>query len=341
MSTLLKATIMALSLMLLAACAKQPATSAADSSQNTPEAQAATDMDRNSDQEYPEGEPAAPTDAADFPERPADALVADEDAADPSQNLLNDESLQDVRFVESATTSHAVAANERYYAQQLADTAAERSAKQAAASTAQESTQSPTEATSVTSAAVAAQAASTPTAPSPTTKETAAPPRPTIDEAKILGDKHGQWAATAKSSSTYASDTSPKAPYSAWQATGAPNVPTYSDHAASWAPKSGDAPVVDWLEVGFAKAVHANSIRVRQNAAPGVISKIELIDDADKMHVVWEGTDTTPYEKNTIGWFTADFPQTAYNVKAARLTLTTNRVWGWNEIDAVQLVGVE
>jgi hypothetical protein len=36
-----------------------------------------------------------------------------------------------------------------------------------------------------------------------------------------------------------------------------------------------------------------------------------------------------------------DFPRTSYVVKGVRITLMTARVWGWNEIDAVQLVGEE
>lgn len=218
-------------------------------------------------------------------------------------------------------------------------------AENAAELAALESTPSPlAEPAPETPAAVTAQATPVANASSSTAKATiatppAAPPRPSMDESKILAEKQGQWASTAKASSTYASDPGPKAPYSAWQATGAPNVPTYSDHPASWASKSGDAAVPEWLEVGFAKAVRGTSIRVRQNAAPGTISKIELIDESGGTHVVWEGTDTTAYAKDTIGWFVADFPQSAYKVKGARITLVTNRVWGWNEIDAVQLVG--
>jgi hypothetical protein len=85
--------------------------------------------------------------------------------------------------------------------------------------------------------------------------------------------------------------------------------------------------------------VHATAIRIRQTASPGAISRIELIDDTDIAHTIWEGVDDTPYTKDTIGWFVRDLPKTAYLVKGARVTLETARVWGWNEIDAIQLVG--
>lgn len=176
----------------------------------------------------------------------------------------------------------------------------------------------------------------------PTTAAQASKPAaqaPAIDEKQIIADPKGQWAATAVASSTYAQTTGEKAGYTAWQATGKPNVPRYADDPSAWTTKSGDAKEPEWLELGFAKPIHATSIRIRQTAAPGAISKIELIDSAGAMHELWSGTDDTPYQKDTIGWLVKDFPRTDYIVKGARITLLTARVWGWNEIDAVQLVG--
>jgi hypothetical protein len=72
-----------------------------------------------------------------------------------------------------------------------------------------------------------------------------------------------------------------------------------------------------------------------------VISKLELLDELGIAHEVWAGVDDTPYVDKAIGWFVKDFPPTPYRVKGVRLTLMPARVWGWNEIDAVQLVGAE
>jgi hypothetical protein len=190
---------------------------------------------------------------------------------------------------------------------------------------------------------VASSSASAPLeAPNNTVDKTAsdaiAPPAP-IDERDILNDPNGQWAATASASSTYAQTNDLKAGYSPWQATGAPNVDRYSDSPLAWTTKLGDSNPPEWLEVGFANPAYATSIRVRQTAAPGAISKIELIDDANVSHTIWEGVDETPYAKDTIGWFIQDVPKTSYLVKGARITLQTARVWNWNEIDAMQLVG--
>ncbi|MFC4314142.1 hypothetical protein ACFPN2_34025 [Steroidobacter flavus] len=193
----------------------------------------------------------------------------------------------------------------------------------------------PPDATASSSNAVPA-APSTPVAQD--SKPSTPPPAP-VDEKKILADPLGQWASSAVASSTYAQTTGEKAGYSAWQATGAPNVSRYSDDPAAWTTKSGDSKVPEWLEVKFGKPVYASGLRIRQSAAPGVISKLELRDADGAFHEMWSGTDTTPYEKNTIGWLIKEFPKTSFLVTGARITLETARVWGWNEIDAVQLVG--
>ena len=159
-----------------------------------------------------------------------------------------------------------------------------------------------------------------------------------LAEQKIADDPAGQWAVSAKASSTYASGSEENAGYSAWQATGAPNVTSYSDSSESWASKESDKGI-EWLEVGFAKLVHATELRIRQTNAPGAIIKVELIDDSGGRHGIFSGVDETTYPPQTITWFNARTAKTDYLVKGAVITLATNAVGGWNEIDAVQLVG--
>jgi hypothetical protein len=158
-----------------------------------------------------------------------------------------------------------------------------------------------------------------------------------LAEQKIAEDAQGQWAATANASSTY-NQAKDQEQYSAFQATGAPNVQSYGDTGTSWAPKDADAGI-EWLEVGFAKPVHATAVRIRQNNAPGAIIKIELVDDQNAKHTVFEGVDTNTYPASQIVWFNQTFEKTGYAVTGAKITLATNAVSGWNEIDAVQLVG--
>ena len=158
-----------------------------------------------------------------------------------------------------------------------------------------------------------------------------------IDEAAILAEPHAQWAASAEASTSF-NDAKGGEGYAPSRATGKPDVPRYTDHPNAWATRNGDAKDPDWLEVTFDKPVYSRSLRIRQTAAPGAISKVELLDTQGVARVIWEGTDTTAYGKDQIGWMIRDFATTPFEVAGARITMQTNRVWGWNEIDAVQLV---
>lgn len=277
----------------------------------------------------------ADEDAEDDDDSDEDAAADSEALADAFDPLADADSptAVEVKFVPGATTSILASGRQLAYAQEIEKRNERVRARRLDAEAAQAQVpeaKPPANAPRPPASNTSTQAAQTPT-----------PPPAPIDEKKILNDKHGQWATSASASSTYGGSTAPKAAYSAWQVTGAPNVDRYSDNPLSWTTKAGDSKDPEWLEVGFAKPVHATSIRIRQNAAPGVIGRIELIDDANVVHTMWEGTDDTPYTKDTIGWLVKDFPRTSYVVKGVRITLMTARVWGWNEIDAVQLVGEE
>ena len=161
-----------------------------------------------------------------------------------------------------------------------------------------------------------------------------------LKEQAIVDDTKGQWAVTATASSTYSYEKAPDAnlEYTAMKATGKPDVESYGDSGSSWTSEKADGGI-EWLELTFAKPVNATELRVRQNYSPGAIIKLELIDEAGAKHTVWEGSDDTVYPPSTISWFLRSFDKTAYKAKGARITLATNAVQGWNEIDAVQLIG--
>ncbi len=152
-------------------------------------------------------------------------------------------------------------------------------------------------------------------------------------------DPQGQWASDAKASSTYATDlNNATAGYHPLRATGAPDVQHYGDTGEAWATKTADSGI-EWLELSFAKPVSATELRIRQNHAPGAIIKVELFEENGAAHAVFQGPDHTAYEANTISWLMVKFDKTPYKTQRAKITLATNAVSGWNEIDAVQLVG--
>lgn len=154
-----------------------------------------------------------------------------------------------------------------------------------------------------------------------------------IKQDAIKNDPDGQWAIGATASSTYG-DAKGDAGWSANQVTGVPNVDTFGDDGKAWAPKTQNAGI-EWLDVTFPKPVHATEIRVRESCGSGAVIKLELFDEAGVAHTAWAGNDPT----TGLNYLIVKLPKTEYKTSHAKVTLATNVIPGWNEIDAIQLVG--
>jgi hypothetical protein len=154
-----------------------------------------------------------------------------------------------------------------------------------------------------------------------------------LKEDEIKNDPNGQWAAQASGSSAY-NDAKGNAPYAASQATGTPNVESYGNNPSAWSTKTPDAGI-EWLDLQYAKPVHATKVRVRESYGSGAVIKVELFDEQGASHVVWTGSDAT----KELNYLAVEFPKTSYKANRVKVTLATNIVHGWNAIDAVQLVG--
>lgn len=195
-----------------------------------------------------------------------------------------------------------------------------------------------TAADALAGAAPTAAAATAPaTAPPPTVDREAERKRAQIEWAlkqdEIKNDPNGQWAVQATASSTF-NDAKGNAAYSAQQAAGEPNVQTYSTTPQAWSSKTADSGI-EWLDLTFARPVFATAVRVRESSGSGALIKIEVFDEKGTSHTVWSGTDTT----KDLNYLIAEFPRTSFKTSRVKLTLATNVVQGFNQIDAVQLVG--
>lgn len=152
---------------------------------------------------------------------------------------------------------------------------------------------------------------------------------------EIKNDPNGEWAIQATASSTY-NDAQGTASYSANQATGAPNVDKYADDGAAWTSKTEDGGI-EWLDLKYPKPVYATEVRVRESCGSGAVIKVEVFDEKGGAHAIWQGNDPT----KDLNYLMAKFPKTAFKTDHVKVTLATNVVPGWNEIDAVQLVGTD
>jgi hypothetical protein len=156
-----------------------------------------------------------------------------------------------------------------------------------------------------------------------------------LKQEEIKSDPNGEWAIQATASSTY-NDAQGTAGYSANQATGAPNVDKYGDDGAAWTSKTPDGGI-EWLDLKYPKPVYATEVRVRESYGSGAVIKVEIFDEKGGAHAVWQGNDPT----KELNYLMVKFPKTAYKTDRVKVTLATNVVPGWNEIDAVQLVGTD
>jgi len=125
--------------------------------------------------------------------------------------------------------------------------------------------------------------------------------------------------------------------WSASETLGKPDTTDYGDHITAWAPSAQDG-TIETLTLGFATAVYATGVIIRESLGNGFVTKIEALSAADGSYSqVWTGRDTA--NPNEVSDFTISFSQTTFLVKGVRITIDTNHSNDWEEIDSVALIG--
>jgi hypothetical protein len=163
-----------------------------------------------------------------------------------------------------------------------------------------------------------------------TAQALAGTPVPSMRPTPLAASLVRQWASTATASSFYAPDYDPAG------ATGAPDVPACQDSPDAWA--SADPNGLETLELRFRAPVFAVGVVIHQSYNPGFISKVELIDERGEAKTVFTATPAaTPPCPQPLE---LSFEQTLTRIVAVRLTVDQRPGANWNEIDAVELIGV-
>jgi hypothetical protein len=91
------------------------------------------------------------------------------------------------------------------------------------------------------------------------------------------------------------------------------------------------------LQLTYGRAVRPTEVRIYQTYGRGAISRVTLLDEAGNGQVVWEGVDAVEPCPGTLT-VQAEFPD--LRTRAVRIDLDESRIGGWNQIDAVELIGV-
>lgn len=119
------------------------------------------------------------------------------------------------------------------------------------------------------------------------------------------------------------------------QATGKPNAGT-EESLNAWCPAVEDGGE-EWLLLTYEKPVAIASVKVHANYGPGAVVKVAAVGAGDSETVLWEGA---PVTANAPPVLELDV-KTPVTTDRIKLYLDTKSVRGWNEIDAVQLVGTD
>jgi hypothetical protein len=83
--------------------------------------------------------------------------------------------------------------------------------------------------------------------------------------------------------------------------------------------------------------VDISEIRVRETYNPGAIAKITAFLPNGQEVTIWEGTE--PIAEAPVD--TAFSPLARVQANSVKIYMDTRRVPGWNEIDAVELIGAD
>lgn len=128
---------------------------------------------------------------------------------------------------------------------------------------------------------------------------------------------------------------SDKAPWSSTQATGAPDTPQPGDHPTAWASATEDGQL-EWLLLEFADAAVPARVDIHETCNPGAVFCVSVIPENGREMIAWSGTDPTSVESSSgVSKIALDCSSP---VRKVRIFLDSERVPGWNEIDAVALV---
>jgi len=166
--------------------------------------------------------------------------------------------------------------------------------------------------------------------PSPTAETS--PANPGNDSGPAFG-VFSQWAIRAEGSSEFANPE-----WSAAQAIGSPDAPGCGDYQFAWASAASDS--IETLEVGFPSPVYPQEIRIHQSFNPDQVVKVEVLNPET-------GAYYTVLQKNPVS---IDRPcpyvlevatdEIDFQTDTVRITVDQSQLGlGWNEIDAVLLVG--
>jgi hypothetical protein len=147
-----------------------------------------------------------------------------------------------------------------------------------------------------------------------------------------FGAEIRQWAISASASSEYSNDE-----WSAENAAGSPNTERCGDYQTSWASAASDS--ISTLVLTYTQPVYPQAVIVYQTFNPDQVSQIRVLGVEDDTQVIYEAE---PQQIDQPCPYILTVPVSDVNFRVNRLEVTVDQSvlgMGWNQIDAVELVG--
>jgi hypothetical protein len=142
-----------------------------------------------------------------------------------------------------------------------------------------------------------------------------------------------QWASSAEASSEFANPD-----WSASQAIGSPDAPGCGDYQFAWASAASDD--IDTLEVTFLRAVYPLEIFIHQSFNPDQVVKVEVLDSSSGAYYTVLQKNPVPIDRPCPYILNITVEGIEFKTNQVRITVDQSQLGlGWNEIDAVRLVG--
>jgi sugar lactone lactonase YvrE len=158
-------------------------------------------------------------------------------------------------------------------------------------------------------------------------------PSDTSDESEPAAavEEIRQWAAEAVASSEYSDPD-----WAAFQATGAPDTDGCGDYATAWASLEQDT--IEWLELTYDLAVTPTEVNIYQSHVPDQVVRVELLDENGAYHEIYTAA---PAMTDCPYVLSIPVEGADYQVVGVKITIDQSQIGlPWNEIDAVELVGL-
>ncbi|MBN1120321.1 MAG: PPC domain-containing protein [Anaerolineae bacterium] len=141
-----------------------------------------------------------------------------------------------------------------------------------------------------------------------------------------------QWADTAVASSQYTDSD-----WAAYQATGPADTFDCGDYYTAWATSSATG--MDWLELHYETPVYPTAVVIYETYNPGAITEVIVIGVSGEEYIVYSGEPQID-SFCPVTW-TIEFSGIDEKVDSVVLYLDQRAHSGWDEIDAVKLIGTD